>query len=441
MTEIVTVSVGQAGNQISDEFWQQIATEHRIGLNGLPLEDKVKGNSEVFFNQVGKKFVPRAVLIDLEPAVINDLAEKKQSEFYNPQNLVHGADGAGNNFAVGHNAMGGQYIENALEKIKAEVERTDTLGGFIATHSVGGGTGSGFGTLIMQNIKEQYPQVPLLSFSIYPSPRISDVLTEPYNAIFSTYRLVRDTNATIVLDNDGIYKIAQEQLGIANPTYSDLNKLISQSMVNLTSGMRFSGTLNLDLRKLVTNMVPHPRLHFLLTSTAPLSGVSDFEGLSVNQIAQGLFKSTNIMAEVNPDDGAYISSTVMFRGAVKSAEIDESMREIKEKLKFVDWMPTGFKVGLSEPPPQGSDFAAAMVSNHTGIIQVFNRILSQFDRLWSKKAFSHWYTDAGFTEDDIINARDDIAALVSEYEAALSGTTKKEAPKEITVEPEGGAPQ
>ncbi|MDH5401500.1 MAG: tubulin beta chain [Candidatus Heimdallarchaeota archaeon] len=426
------MAVGQAGNQIADQFWQLIAQEHKIGLDGMPTNGEPTGRTDVFFRKVSNRYVPRAVLVDLEPAVLKSVSDDAKPNFYDPKNKVHGADGAGNNFAVGHTEMGAQYLEQVIGKIKNEVEKTDSLGGFIVTHSVGGGTGSGFGTLIMQNIRKEYPNTPLLSFSIYPSPRISDVLTEPYNAIFSSYRLVRDTSCSIIYDNDALYTICQN-LGIAEPTYSDLNKLISQSMVNITAGMRFVGTLNLDLRKLITNLVPHPRLHFLMTSTAPLVESGGFDSQSIEKTAEVLFEKSNIQAQVNTEDGAYISTTVLFRGNVNPADMDTALRAMKQKLKFVSFIPTGFKTGLSATAPNNMEFAAALVANHTGITQVFKRILGQFDKLWSRKAFSHWYTDSGLTEEDIVNARNDIAKLVEEYEETLKFKSKDKSGEEVAA--------
>ena len=87
----------------------------------------------------------------------------------------------------------------------------------------------------------------------------------------------------MVYDNEALFDQNNRTLGIENPTYGDLNHLISLSMIGSTSSMRFAGDLNSDLRKMCTNLVMFPRLHFLMTGFAPLSkrGSKDTESLTV----------------------------------------------------------------------------------------------------------------------------------------------------------------
>ena len=54
--------------------------------------------------------------------------------------------------------------------------------GFQLTHSLGGGTGSGMGTLLISKIREEYPDRIMNTFSVVPSPKVSDTVVEPYNA-------------------------------------------------------------------------------------------------------------------------------------------------------------------------------------------------------------------------------------------------------------------
>jgi tubulin beta len=57
--------------------------------------------------------------------------------------------------------------------------------GFQVCHSLGGGTGSGMGTLLISKIREEYPDRMMLTFSVVPSPKVSDTVVEPYNATLS----------------------------------------------------------------------------------------------------------------------------------------------------------------------------------------------------------------------------------------------------------------
>lgn len=106
---------------------------------------------------------------------------------FRPDNFIYGASGAGNNWAKGHYTEGAELVDSVMESIRREAELCDKLQGFQMSHSLGGGTGSGMGTLILSKIKEEFPDRMLLSFPIFPSPKVSDTVVEPYNAALSIH--------------------------------------------------------------------------------------------------------------------------------------------------------------------------------------------------------------------------------------------------------------
>ena len=93
------------------------------------------------------------------------------------------------------------------------------------------------------------------TFSVVPSPKVSDTVVEPYNATLSVHQLVENTDMTYSIDNEALYDICFRTLKLATPTYGDLNHLVSLCMSGVTTCLRFPGQLNADLRKLATNMV------------------------------------------------------------------------------------------------------------------------------------------------------------------------------------------
>ena len=68
-----------------------------------------------------------------------------------------GQSGAGNNWAKGHYTEGAELVDSVLDVVRKEAESCDCLQGFQMTHSLGGGTGSGMGTLLISKIREEYP--------------------------------------------------------------------------------------------------------------------------------------------------------------------------------------------------------------------------------------------------------------------------------------------
>ena len=416
--EVILIQTGQAGNQISSAFWKKVCEEHGINhTTGKPLDGtEVKGDPNVFFKNIAGKYVPRSVVVDLEPAVVEKLTQTFGTLF-DPKCVVHGSDGAGNNYAVGMIEMGEQHIDQVLSVVESQVAETESLGGFMFAHSTGGGTGSGMGSLILKRLREKYPKSPIFSFSIFPSPKISETVVEPYNSVLTASTLSKYSSAATVLDNEALFNIAVNKLGIASPNLSDLNDIISEVMVNITASLRFSGTLNVDLMKLVTNLVPYEQQNFMLASTAPLVSAEDrsYTKLSVQDLTQQLFHQDNMLAACDPTKGHYLAASVLFRGNIQSTEINEAISKVKEQNTFVNWIPTGFKVARSEEPPANMPVGVALLANNSAIGSVFSRILASFDKLWSRKAFSHWYTDAGMEEKDLEEARNHIQGIVDFY--------------------------
>lgn len=97
------------------------------------------------------------------------------------------------------------------------------------------------GTLLISKIREEYPDRIMNTFSVVPSPKVSDTVVEPYNATLSVHQLVENTDETYCIDNEALYDICFRTLKLTTPTYGDLNHLISATMSGVTTCLRFPG--------------------------------------------------------------------------------------------------------------------------------------------------------------------------------------------------------
>jgi len=161
---------------LSNQFWEVISDEHGIDPTGtyhgdsdLQLE-----RINVYYNEAtGGKYVPRAILVDLEPGTMDSVRSGPFGQIFRPDNFVFGQSGAGNNWAKGHYTEGAELVDSVLDVVRKEAESCDCLQGFQLTHSLGGGTGSGMGTLLISKIREEYPDRIMNTFSVVPSPKVS----------------------------------------------------------------------------------------------------------------------------------------------------------------------------------------------------------------------------------------------------------------------------
>ncbi len=218
--------------------------------------------------------VPRAVWTDLEPQSLETVRAGFMGQLSSPANFCFGQTGAGNNFAKGYYTEGVEILDMVMDLIRKEAEKCDHIQGFAMHHGLGGGTGSGLGTLIIKNIREEYPDRVIETFSCYPSPKVSDCVVEPYNCTPSVHELIENADMCFVLDNEALYDICFRTLKLTTPTFADLNHLIGAVTSGMTCSMRFPGQLNSDLRKMNTNLVPFPRMHFFTSGHAPLTARS-----------------------------------------------------------------------------------------------------------------------------------------------------------------------
>uniref|UniRef100_A0A7I4DRU6 Tubulin beta chain n=1 Tax=Physcomitrium patens TaxID=3218 RepID=A0A7I4DRU6_PHYPA len=383
MREILHIQGGQCGNQIGAKFWEVVCEEHGIdptgtyqGLSDLQLE-----RINVYYNEAsGGRYVPRAVLMDLEPGTMDSVRSGPYGQIFRPDNFVFGQTGAGNNWAKGHYTEGAELIDSVLDVVRKEAESCDCLQGFQVCHSLGGGTGSGMGTLLISKIREEYPDRMMLTFSVFPSPKVSDTVVEPYNATLSVHQLVENADECMVLDNEALYDICFRTLKLITPSFGDLNHLISATMSGITCCLRFPGQLNSDLRKLAVNLIPFPRLHFFM--------------------------------------------------------VDEQMINVQNKNSsyFVEWIPNNVKSSVCDIPPTGLKMSSTFIGNSTSIQEMFRRVSEQFTAMFRRKAFLHWYTGEGMDEMEFTEAESNMNDLVSEYQQYQDASAEEEGEYEEDLE-------
>merc|ERR1712205_104778 len=207
------------------------------------------------------------------------------------------------------------------------------------------------------------------------------------NCVLSTHSLLEHTDVSFMVDNEG-------------PTYTNLNRLIAQIISSLTASLRFDGALNVDVTEFQTNLVPYPRIHFVVAAYAPVISAEKayHEQLSVAEITNSAFEPASMLCKVDPRHGKYMAVCLMYRGDVVPKDVNAAVATIKTKrtIQFVDWCPTGFKCGINYQPPTvvpGGDLAkvmraVAMMSNTTAIAELFSRIDHKFDLMYAKRAFS-----------------------------------------------------
>ena len=124
------------------------------------------------------RFVPGVVLMDLEPSTMDSMRTRPYGQVFRPDNLIFFQSKARNKWA-----KGSDLINFILDVVKKEAKNYDFLQGFHVC-SLGGGTRSRMGTLLISKIREEYLDIMMLTLSIFPYFKVSNMVVEPYNATF-----------------------------------------------------------------------------------------------------------------------------------------------------------------------------------------------------------------------------------------------------------------
>merc|ERR1711879_967660 len=155
-----------------------------------------------------------------------------------------------------------------------------------------------------------------------------------------------------------------------------------------------------------TNLVPFPRLHFMTTGLAPVISLtkSKHEAQTVREITDHVFQPVNMLvkyADFDPVEDKYMAISLNYRGEIMSKEANATVQWIKQnnKVSFVEWCPTGFKIGLNNKPP-------ATLPTDDKDQKKFPK--SEYDMMYSQRAFVHWYVGEGMEEGEFSEAREDL---------------------------------
>ncbi|XP_027726350.1 tubulin gamma-1 chain-like isoform X1 [Vombatus ursinus] len=385
--EIITLQLGQCGNQIGFEFWKQLCAEHGISPEGIVEEFATEGTDrkDVFFYQADDEhYIPRAVLLDLEPRVIHSILNSPYAKLYNPENIYlseHGG-GAGNNWASGF-SQGEKIHEDIFDIIDREADGSDSLEGFVLCHSIAGGTGSGLGSYLLERLNDRYPKKLVQTYSVFPNQdEMSDVVVQPYNSLLTLKRLTQNADCVVVLDNTALNRIATDRLHIQNPSFSQINQLVA------------------SVRK-----------------------------TTVLDVMRRLLQPKNVMVSTGRDrqtNHCYIAILNIIQGEVDPTQVHKSLQRIRERklANFIPWGPASIQVALSRKSPylpSAHRVSGLMMANHTSISSLFESTCHQYDKLRKREAFLEQFRKEDiFKEnfDELDTSREIVQQLIDEYHAA-----------------------
>ena len=124
--------------------------------------------------------------------------------------------------------------------------------GFMIFNAISGGTGSGFSSVLLERLADEYDRKSKLAFSIYPTDYthpLSTSIIEPYNAVMHLSKLIHHVDISFTLENPAVYRLCRDRLNIERPTYGNLNRMMAQVISALTISLRRTSDFNIDINE------------------------------------------------------------------------------------------------------------------------------------------------------------------------------------------------
>lgn len=453
-SNIITVQVGQCGNQIGVEFWKTMCEEHGISSTGTPISEDKPGEDqkEMFFYEagMGNRYIPRSVLIDLEPRVINQILSSEHGQLHNMENVFQSPSGggAGNNWASGYN-QSPELIESIFDILDREAENADFLEGFALCHSISGGTGSGLGSKIIEQIKEKFPKTILQTYSVFSNlESASDVVVGPYNSILTLEWIVEHPDFIVVLDNQALYKVAVETMRVNAPSFEHINSMVSRIMTSITSPMRFYSPIYTRLSHIAAYLNPLPPMQFIQTAFSPFSP-ADHQfviNTSPSKILSRILEPRSLISSANSIYGKTGSTNrgstppskiehCMLSGlAILRTDENENISELnlagirrktnKNNIVYPPWSSSTLNITTTKLSPymeHRHHTSGLLLANHTNINKVLRQVAQQYDQLRRRGAFLDRFEREGVdTVKRMDESREKIQSLIDLYDEATT---------------------
>ncbi|XP_014247182.1 tubulin alpha-3 chain-like isoform X1 [Cimex lectularius] len=437
-TSIISIHIGQAGVQIGTAMWHLLLHEHGLNPRGFKENGDrcLDSQAQVMFHQwSGPKFTAKACFIDSDEYTLSNLRSGPLSDVFQWNYVMHTCAESGGLYSRGNFVVAEEVVDKVVKYVRQMAEESDNPCGFLFTHSLGGGTGSGVTARLLNVLKTEYPKAAQVELAVMPSQKMKSnntLIVEPYNISLFLKDTMEEHRAVIVVDNEALFRMVYST-GSKTPNYNSINSILAHVLSATTAGTRYGGFKSVGFRDIETTVVASKRLRFASASFAPLAhDLSSCHNIvAVSEVMHDLFSPRRQLLTADFHDPFVITSTVLYRSYLDSlGEVQTFINKLinTKTLRFVPWAPAAIKIGLAQSPtgflPVGEILhvpeSATLLYNTTAVIKPFEHIYHCVSSMLRKRAFLHWYTRSGMFADELTLAQDSLSELISDYSETAS---------------------
>ncbi|KAG8443465.1 hypothetical protein GDO86_012024 [Hymenochirus boettgeri] len=373
-----------------------------------------------------------AICVDSEPKVIRKLQKQVKGGFFRDSNMIVGRRGRGNNWALGYSrcteGTEKSLVERTMESFRHELERKDCYTGTVLLHSLCGGTGSGLGARLCEEIRDTYPAGYILTVTVAPHES-GDTPLQHYNSLLCLAWLQRYSDGIILFQNDEVMRRAGEigvkkvltVSGVEPPvSLPAMNSHISSCLAGLlypTNTLRTRSAVSVGLEpwEMIRTLCPMSTLKFLQTAHTSRRGTAFWDRVA-SSVAQSVPRTS-------PDGRTYhsLSLLAVARGSQEKSFLlsqDSVLRKLKHSYHCVPWNP--FPVDCwtgSQKIFDSSQHSHSLTvcSNHSSTADLIKKVINRAQAMYDARAYLHWYKRYGCAEEDFQAAFQTLHSVVEEY--------------------------
>ncbi|XP_036594855.1 tubulin delta chain-like [Trichosurus vulpecula] len=414
----VWLQVGQCGNQIAQELW------HILGLvNGSC--GKIDRNP--FCSLDGKL---SAICVDSESKVIKKMQKQVKKGLFRESNLIIGKQGRGKNWACGYYNKPlnceDSLLYKTMERLRKEVELRDCYSGTVLFHSLSGGTGAGLGSHLCEEIRDEYPLGQILSVTVAPY-QTGECPLQHYNILLCLSWLQRYTDGIFLFHNDDVLRRTIASMGKKNMreprvSLSSMNTYIADCVAGLlypVSNFQPTSGLNIGVEpwELLRSVCPMPTMKFLHVAQTSTRGQVFWDSM-VSSV-------TRFLAPESSTGRPHYSTSLLSVARSNHCSLiqpqSSAMKRLQRAYGCVSWNPFPLSLWTASYDMRdltGQKHSLTVCANHSSIIDLLKHTLEKAQKMYSAKAYTHWYKQYGCEGKDFEQAFDTLSSVKAEYYSA-----------------------
>ncbi|CAD8079811.1 unnamed protein product [Paramecium sonneborni] len=405
MGEIIQLNFGDIGNNIGHQYLEKLIDDHYLNDNIINNQhtQKIHVSFEELKNQ---QYQFRGIFDNSSDQFIHQLLTSPECQYINNNLLLTKRNkNISGTHSNSQNYFKDQIQDELFEKLSQHIEKCDKFFGCNFNHSTFDNS-SGQSAQAINQYRERFPDKFCSSFSLIPNI-ISTNAIEIYNMTFSLHHLIENTDVVMLFDYGALEKQLQKLNQLC--TIQNSNKIIAECILQANSSQRFPGYQNGDFRKIATNLIPFPRLHFFTCAFSPFKINSDWNSqLKILSIPENTYLTFH-----NITRNLYLAQSLITRCNTNYLDFHQVLSNLENKTP---WIPYGILHLNCKVENRNLGKTVMHIGNHKDLgknFQIHTEIYTQFFR---RKAFLHYYLQDGMDEMEFVEAESNLNDFVSEYQ-------------------------